>query len=161
MSPDLPLMRGSIRRNLTYRNPEATEAEISRVVMACNLDEVFADLPDGMEGWVTEGGMNLSVGQRQLLALGRAMLGQPPILLLDEPLANLDPRSQEIAQAALRRYLGTVLFVTHDPATADTADQVWRLERGRLVSVVTGDEFRARRRAEERLARRVDVAAAF
>lgn len=161
MSPDLPLMRGSIRRNLTYRDPEATEAEISRVVMACNLDEVFADLPDGMEGWVTEGGMNLSVGQRQLLALGRAMLGQPPILLLDEPLANLDPRSQEIAQAALRRYLGTVLFVTHDPATADTADQVWRLERGRLVSVVTGDEFRARRRAEERLARRVDVAAAF
>lgn len=160
MSPDLPLMRGSIRRNLTYRDPAATEAEINRVVMTCHLDEVFADLPDGMDGWVTEGGLNLSVGQRQLLALGRAMLGHPPILLLDEPMANLDARSQDIAQDALRRYLGTVLFVTHDPATAEAADQVWRLEKGRLVSVVTGDEFRARRRAEDRLARRIDVAAA-
>ncbi|MGO4409281.1 MULTISPECIES: ABC transporter ATP-binding protein [unclassified Brevundimonas] len=160
MSPDLPLMRGSIRRNLTYRNPAATEAEINHVVMICNLDEVFADLPGGIDGWVTEGGLNLSVGQRQLLALGRAMLGHPPILLLDEPLANLDPRSQDIAQDALRRYLGTILLVTHDPATAEMADQIWLLDKGRLVSAVAGDEYRSRRRAEERLARRIDVAAA-
>lgn len=160
MSPDLPLMRGSIRRNLTYRKPAATEAEINRIVMACNLDKVFADLPDGIDGWVTEGGLNLSVGQRQLLALGRAMLGHPPILLLDEPMANLDPRSQVIAQEALRRYLGTVLFVTHDPETAEMADHVWLLEKGRLASAVTGEEYRARRRAEERLARRVEVATA-
>lgn len=154
MSPDLPLMRGSIRRNLTYRNPAATEAEIHQVVTACNLDEVFADLPDGMDGWVTEGGMNLSVGQRQLLALGRAMLGNPRILLLDEPMANLDERTRDIVLTALHRYLGTVLFVTHDPATAEAADQVWRLEKGVMISMITGDDFRARRYAEERLARR-------
>lgn len=158
MGPDLPLMRGTVRRNLTYRDPLAPEEEIRHVMAACRLDTVLGQLPGGLSAWVTEGGANLSIGQRRLLALARAMLGRPPILLLDEPLVSLDAESQAIAQQALRRYKGTVLLVTHDPAVAELADRVWRLENGQLASDMSGDDYRAMRRAEERLARRVDLA---
>lgn len=158
VGPDLPLMRGTLRRNLTYRDPLAPEEEIRQVMAACRLDIVLNRLPDGMSTWITEGGANLSLGQRRLVALARAMLGRPPILLLDEPLANLDEESRRIVQEALRRYKGTVLLVTHDPAVAELADRVWRLENGRLASDMAGDEYRAMRRADEKLARRAEFA---
>ncbi|AYG93936.1 ABC transporter ATP-binding protein [Brevundimonas naejangsanensis] len=157
VGPDLPLMRGTLRRNLTYRDPLAPEEEIRQVMAACRLDIVLGRLPGGMSAWITEGGANLSLGQRRLVALARAMLGRPPILLLDEPLVSLDEESRRIAQEALRRYKGTVLMVTHDPAVAELADRVWRLEDGRLASDMAGDEYRAMRRADEKLARRADL----
>ncbi|MBA2243768.1 MAG: ABC transporter ATP-binding protein [Gemmatimonadetes bacterium] len=144
VSPDLPLMRGTIRRNLTYRKRTASEEEVQRVVLACRLDEILTGLPGGLDSWVTEGGKNLSMGQRQRIALGRALMGNPPLLLLDEPTANLDPESKDVFHRVMTRHLGTVLLVTHDSAEAALADQVWRMESGRVVEVLSGEEYRDR-----------------
>jgi ATP-binding cassette, subfamily B, bacterial len=144
VSADLPLMRGTVRRNITYRLPGATEEEIRRVVLATGLDEVLDELPDGITTWVTEGGRNLSAGQRQRIALARALLGNPEILLLDEPTAWLDPASKSAVLDVVRHHAGTVLLVTHDPEETALADQVWRLDRGRVAEVLSGEEYRDR-----------------
>jgi ABC-type multidrug transport system fused ATPase/permease subunit len=144
VGPDLPLMRGTLRRNLTYRNARASEHEIWRVVMATCLDEMVRELPGGMDFWITEGGGNLSAGQRQRIALARALLGNPRILLLDEPTNNLDAQSRTIFQQVITRHHGTTLLVTHDPEEAALADQVWLVRDGRLVEVLSGDEYRDR-----------------
>jgi ATP-binding cassette, subfamily B, bacterial len=144
MGPDLPLMRGTVRRNLTYSRPDVDTAEIARVVYASGLDRVLAELPDGLTTWVVEGGRNLSVGQRQRIALGRALLGNPPILLLDEPTANLDPDAKEEFCRMVARHQGTVLLATTDPAEIAIADQVWVLDRGRVREALGGEEHRDR-----------------
>jgi len=140
VGPDLPLMRGSVRRNLTYSAPNVEEAEIERVVLMSGLDEVLAALPHGLETWVTEGGRNLSAAQRQRIALARAMLGNPRILLLDEPTASLDQDSKAEFRRTLARHEGTVLLVTHDSEELALADQVWILEQGRVVEILSGDD---------------------
>jgi ATP-binding cassette, subfamily B, bacterial len=144
MGPDLPLMRGTVRRNLTYSRPDVDAAEIARVVYASGLDRVLAELPDGLTTWVVEGGRNLSVGQRQRIALGRALLGNPPILLLDEPTASLDPDAKEEFCRMVARHQGTVLLATTDPAEIAIADQVWVLDRGRVREALDGEEHRDR-----------------
>lgn len=145
VAPDLPLMRGTVRRNLTYRQATATDEEIRRVVMACHLDELLIDeLPKGLDTWLTEGGRNVSAGQRQRLALGRALLGNPPILLLDEPTQNLDEASREVFRRVIAHHRGTVMLVTHDAGEAALADHVWSIREGRIVEMVTGQEFRDR-----------------
>jgi ABC-type multidrug transport system fused ATPase/permease subunit len=144
VGPDLPLMRGTLRRNLTYRKPRASEHEIWRVVMATRLDEVIDEVPGGMSAWITEGGGNLSAGQRQRIALARALMGNPRILLLDEPTANLDAESKRVFQQVMIRHHGTVLLATHDPEEAARADQVWVMRNGRIADVLTGEEYRDR-----------------
>jgi ATP-binding cassette subfamily B protein len=144
VGPDLPLMRGTLRRNLTYRKPRASEHEIWRVMMVTRLDEVIRDLPGGMGAWITEGGRSLSAGQRQRIALARAILGNPRILLLDEPTNNLDAESKRVFQQVMTRHHGTVLLVTHDPEEAALADQVWLMQDGRIVEQLSGDEYRDR-----------------
>jgi ATP-binding cassette, subfamily B, bacterial len=141
---DLPLMRGTVRRNITYRNPRAAQEEIRRVVLATGLDEVLDELPDGITTWLVEGGRNLSAGQRQRIALARALLGNPEILLLDEPTAGLDPDSRAAVLDVVRHHHGTVLLATHDPEVTALADQVWRLEQGQVVEALSGEEYRDR-----------------
>jgi ABC-type multidrug transport system fused ATPase/permease subunit len=131
--PDLPLLRGSIRKNLLYRWPDAPQEEIDRVCALCELDELLQELPEGMECRLTEGGMNLSLGQRQRLALARALVGEPRVLLLDEADANLDPKAAGVLNRVLCEFKGTVLMVTHRPDRLAAADLIWHLEDGRLV----------------------------
>jgi ATP-binding cassette subfamily B protein len=142
VSPDLPLLRGTVHRNLTYAVPGASDEEIQRVILAIGLDQVLAELPDGLKTWVTEGGRNLSVGQRQRIALGRALLGNPPVLLLDEPTANLDPVGREAFRRAVVRHQGTVLLVTQDAEEMALADHVWVLRDGTVEQSLSGDEYR-------------------
>ena len=144
VSPDLPLMRGTVRRNLTYSRPDADPAELQRVIHAAGLDGLLAELPGGLTGWVIEGGRNLSVGQRHRIAIGRALLGNPPILLLDEPTANLDPDSRAAVRSVLARHHGTVLMATNDPDDLALADQVWTLEDGRVQQTQSGEDYRDR-----------------
>ena len=144
VAPDLPLMRGSVRRNLTYRQPTASEDEIRRVLLACHLDGLVGELPQGLDSWLTEGARNLSAGERQRLALARALMGDPPILLLDEPTANLDEASKEVFRRVIAHHNGTVLMVTHDANEAAIADQVWMMADGHIVEAIRGDEFRDR-----------------
>ena len=95
---------------------------------------MLRQLPQGLATWVTEGGTNLSAGQRQWIRLARGLMGNPPILLLDEPTAHLEPEVSAAFAEVLRRYDGTILFTTRDPLIAAVADRVVSLEAGRLVS---------------------------
>jgi ATP-binding cassette subfamily B protein/subfamily B ATP-binding cassette protein MsbA len=133
VSPDLPLMRGSLERNLRYRCPGASAEELRRVCEMCGVDEVLAALPDGLQTRIKEGGINLSLGQRQRIALARALLGDPKILLLDEADANLDPPSVAVLETVLASYQGTVLFVTHRLERIVNSDLLWYVDSGRVV----------------------------
>jgi ATP-binding cassette subfamily B protein len=113
LSPDLPLMRGSIEANLRYRCPDASEDELQRVVKLCGIDEITDTLPEGLKTRIVEGGANLSPGQRQRISIARAILGGPSILLLDEADENLDPVSTKILDRVLNAQSATVLIVTH------------------------------------------------
>ena len=140
MSPDLPLLRGTVHKNLRYRWPKAPDGEIDRVKALCEIDKVLTELPEGEQTRVTEGGGNLSLGQRQRLALARAMLGNPSVLLLDEADAHLDHESSLVLDHILSEYRGTVLLVTHSTNRLANADVVWRMEAGRLIEVGTPED---------------------
>ena len=145
VSPDLPLLRGSVRRNLRYRWPGAPETEVARVKRLCRLPEILTDLPGGEDFRLSEGGANLSLGQRQRLTLARALLGQPRLLLLDEVDANLDPEASALIDQLLITHPGTVLIVTHRRQRLRHVDQIWYLEEGELrergtpASLLAGD----------------------
>ncbi|MBX9637743.1 MAG: ABC transporter ATP-binding protein/permease [Nitrosomonas sp.] len=133
VGPDLPLLRGTIERNLRYRWRNAPDEEVARVRALCGIDEMLAPFPEGDRTRVAEGGLNLSVGQRQRIALARALLGNPPLLLLDEADANLDSQASKVIDRILASYQGTVLMVTHHVDHIMAADEVWYLEAGRLL----------------------------
>ena len=132
-SPDLPLLRGSVGRNLRYRCPKADEAEIARVWKLCEINELLAELPQGEKTKIAEGGKGLSAGQRQKISLARAILGNPKILLLDEIDANLDPKATNIVDRVLENHDGTVLIITHRPERLAIADVIWYLENGKIT----------------------------
>lgn len=131
--PDLPLLRGTVEKNLRYRWPDAPAQEIARVRALCGVDEVLAELPEGEKTRVSEGGVGLSAGQRQRIALARALLGNPPLLLLDEIDANLDPKASAVVDRVLAGYRGTILLVTHRLDHLSSADVIWYMESGRVV----------------------------
>ena len=135
--PDYPLMRGSVGKNLRYRAPDAPEEELQEIHRFCDLDALIAELPEGLDTKIIEGGRNLSAGQRQRIALARALLRDPTVLLLDEADANLDDEARELIERVLeeRRGRRTTIMVTHRDELLDGADAIWRLENGRLVDV--------------------------
>lgn len=141
VSADLPLLRGTIERNLTYRCPKASATEIARAKALCGLDTLLAELPDGAQTRLSDGALNLSLGQRQRIALARAILGNPGLLLLDEADVNLDPAARRIFQQVISGYEGTVLMVTHHLDRVRLADEIWHLRDGRLVEKGTPDEL--------------------
>lgn len=132
VSPDLPLFKGSVRYNLRYRKPEASAEEIEKVYQLCQLDELLAQLPGGEDFRVKEGGKNLSLGQRHRLALARALLGQPAILIVDEIDANLDAQAAKIFEDVVKTFSGTVLMVSRAEERLALADSFWHLTNGKL-----------------------------
>jgi ABC-type multidrug transport system fused ATPase/permease subunit len=142
MGNELPLLRGSLRRNLLYRWREAPDSELQRVVGLCGVEDVIAAFPQGLSAGIKEGGANLSLDFAARIALARAMVGNPRILLLDEPTLNLDDSTRRIVLEALLHYGGTILLVTREPEEAALADVVWEMENGRLVRTVPGNSFR-------------------
>lgn len=137
--PDLPLLRGTIAKNLRYRWRNAPIEEITRVWQLCGIDQVLAELPQGEETKVSEGGKSLSAGQRQRIALARAILGNPALLLLDEVDANLDAQATAVVDRVLAEHNGTVLIITHRKERLISADVIWYLENGRLIETGSPD----------------------
>ena len=123
------LFAASIADNIRLGHPEATTAEVASAAAAAGLREVLASKPAGLETILGESGAGLSVGERQRVSLARAFLREAPLLLLDEPTANLDGGTEAEVLAALRRLVAdrTVLLVAHRPALMSLADRVLEL----------------------------------
>jgi thiol reductant ABC exporter CydD subunit len=123
------LFAASIADNIRLGRPQATLAEVSSAVAAAGLSEVVASKPAGLETMLGDDGAGLSVGERQRVALARACLREAPLLLLDEPTANLDGKTEAEVLAALTRLMAgrTVLLVAHRPALVALADRVLEL----------------------------------
>ena len=132
----------SARENLTLGRSDATEAEISEALAVAQADFAL-DLPWGLDTRIGEQGMSLSGGQRQRLALARAVLAQPRVLVLDDTLSALDVHTEKLVEEALRRVLAdtTGLIVAHRASTVMLADRVALLQHGTITHVGTHREL--------------------
>jgi len=132
------LFSASVRENLLMGKADATEAEVLAALEVAQADFAL-DLPWGLDTRIGEQGLSLSGGQRQRLALARAIIGRPRVLVLDDPLSAVDVHTEAAAQAALRPLLSgcTVFIVVHRPSTVALADRSILLEEGRLVAAGT------------------------
>ncbi|QNG37539.1 ABC transporter ATP-binding protein [Geodermatophilaceae bacterium NBWT11] len=133
---DATLFSMSVRENLTLGRPEATDADVTEALAVAQAGFVH-DLPWGLDTRIGEQGLSLSGGQRQRLALARAVLGRPSVLVLDDPLSALDVHTEALVESALREVLAatTALVVAHRASTVLLADRVALLEDGRITAV--------------------------
>ncbi len=139
VSPDLPLLRGSLRLNLTYGASNRDETAIMEVVSTCQLEELVARLDRGLDTRIAENGAGLSTGERSRIALARALMAKPSVLLLDEAEANLDAGARRTLDCAVQAFPGTVIFITHDIRQLTRADRVLAIQAGEIVSMARRD----------------------
>lgn len=135
--PQRPLLiPGSIAQNIRLGAPAAADADVRAAAVAAGAAEFIAALPDGYDTRVGEGGRTLSAGQRQRLAIARALARDARLVILDEPTANLDPEAAAAVTAAVERLAGerSVLVISHDPEAVERADRIVHLVNGRIVS---------------------------
>ncbi|ANS69486.1 ABC transporter ATP-binding protein [Streptomyces lincolnensis] len=142
---DPAMFHRTLRENIAFARPDATEAEIRRAAEAAHVTEFADALPDGFDTMVGERGIKLSGGQRQRVALARAILRDAPILLLDEATSALDSESELLVQEALWRLMErrTALVVAHRLSTVAGMDRLVVLDRGRIVEQGTHQELLA------------------
>jgi ABC-type multidrug transport system fused ATPase/permease subunit len=139
------LFNGSIRENLLMGKPSAGNAELWRAVDAANARQFIERLPDGLESVVGERGVKLSVGEKQRLSIARALLKDPPILILDEATASVDTATERLIQEALERLMAnrTSIVIAHRLSTIVHADQILVLDRGQILERGTHEELLA------------------
>ena len=139
------LFNGSIRENLLMGKSAATEAELWQAVDAANAREFIERLPGGLESIVGERGVKLSVGEKQRLSIARALLKDPPILILDEATASVDTATERLIQEALERLMfhRTSIVIAHRLSTIVHADQILVLDHGHIIERGTHDELLA------------------
>ena len=137
------LFNGTIRDNVSFARPDATEGEVLEACRAVGLDDLLERLPAGVDTPIHERGSSLSAGERQLLALARAFLARPRVLVLDEATSNLDLLSESQIERALDTVLEgrTALIIAHRLSTAMRADRIAVVESGRVVELGSHDEL--------------------
>lgn len=134
VNQDPYLFSMTVWQNIAAGHPKAQREDAVRIVRELGLEHLLSRLPQGFDTIVTEGGSNLSGGQRQTVAIARAVLREAPILLLDEPASGLDPDSQETIMRALSRVVEghTALIITHQTLPLSLAEEFYILRDGRL-----------------------------
>jgi len=129
------LFSGTVADNIRYARPSASDEEVEAAARVANADEFIQRLPQGYATQVLERAANLSLGQRQLIAIARAVLANPRVLILDEAPSNIDSQSELLVQRALHNLLAgrTSLVIAHRLSTIRAADEVLVLDAGRIV----------------------------
>ena len=137
------LFSGSVRENVAFGRPEASLAEVEAAAAAVGATEFIAALPKGIETEVGERGVQLSAGQRQLVAFARALLAEPRILILDEATSNVDVRTEKTIERGLERLLAgrTAIVIAHRLSTIRRAGKIVVLEHGRIAESGTHEEL--------------------
>jgi ATP-binding cassette subfamily B protein len=140
---DVFLFDGSVRDNIAYGRPDATDAEIEDAARRANAHEFIVRLPDQYDTFVGERGVKLSGGQQQRLAIARAILASPQILILDEATSNLDTESEQLIQASMATLLAdrTTFVIAHRLSTIRRADLILLMEDGRILERGTHEEL--------------------
>jgi len=140
------LFAGTLRYNIAFACPDADDAEVMQAVTAVGLADVVARMPDGLDTFVHERGQSLSSGERQLIALARAFLARPRVLVLDEATSNLDLLSETKIEAALDALLQarTAVLIAHRLTTAMKADRIVVVDDGRIAEVGPHEQLLAR-----------------
>ena len=137
------LFDGSVRDNIAYGRTHASDEEIEDAAIRANAHEFIVKLPDGYETFIGERGVKLSGGQRQRLAIARAILARPQILILDEATSNLDTESEQLIQASMATLLAgrTTFVIAHRLSTIRRADLILLMEEGRVTERGTHEEL--------------------
>lgn len=141
------LFSGTIADNIRFGRPEAGQDEIDRAAQAANADQFIQHLPEGYETRILEGGVNLSVGQRQLISIARALLVDPRILIMDEATSSVDTVTEALIQDALARLLSgrTALVIAHRLSTIRNADRIYVIDDGQILEEGRHNELLAQR----------------
>ncbi len=139
------LFSETVRENLRFGAPEATEAEMLQAAEAAHIRQEFEDFPAGFDTMVGERGVTLSGGQKQRSAIARALLRNPAILILDDALASVDTYTEERILGGLRSYTthSTTILISHRVSTVRNADQIAVLDHGRIVELGRHEELLA------------------
>jgi len=143
---DVFLFHGTVRENILFGRPTATDQEMMAAAQVANADEFIQGLPDGYETMIGERGVKLSGGQRQRLAIARAVLKDAPILILDEATSSVDTETELLIQQALERLMigRTTVVIAHRLSTIRKADRILVLQDGRIAEQGTHDELMAK-----------------
>lgn len=139
------LFSGTVRDNIRFGVPDASEAQVEAAAVSANAHDFILALPDGYDTAIMEGGSNLSIGQRQLICIARAVLADPRILILDEATASVDTVTEALIQDALDNLLEgrTSVVIAHRLSTIRNADIICALQNGRIVERGTHTELLA------------------
>ncbi|WP_437039023.1 ABC transporter ATP-binding protein [Streptomyces sp. enrichment culture] len=147
------LFSDTVRNNIAYGRPDATQEEIEKAARAAQADRFIAELPDGYDTTVGEHGLTLSGGQRQRVALARAILSDPRLLVLDDATSAVDARVEHEIHEALKGVMRgrTTLLIAHRRSTLNLADRIAVLDGGRLADIGTHEELQQRSALYRRL----------
>ena len=137
------LFSGTVRENICYRNQEISDAQVIAAAKAVGAHDFIMEMEQGYDSELAERGVNLSIGQRQLISFARAIVGNPRILVLDEATANIDTHTELLIQQALSRILKgrTSIVIAHRLSTIRNADKIVVLDRGRVAEVGAHDQL--------------------
>ncbi len=140
---DTHLFTGTVKDNIRFGKLDATDEEIVAAAKLANADGFIRRLPEGYDTVITGDGANLSQGQRQLLAIARAAVADPPVLILDEATSSIDTRTERIIQESMDRLMHgrTTFVIAHRLSTVRNSDCIMVLEQGRIIERGTHDQL--------------------
>ena len=140
---DVFLFHGTVRENISFGKPDATEEDIIRAARIANAEEFIQHMPNGYDTLIGERGVKLSGGQKQRLSIARAVLKDSPILILDEATSSVDTETELLIQQALERLIKgrTTIIIAHRLSTVRNADRIVALEGTGIVESGTHDEL--------------------
>ena len=144
---DTHLFTGTVMENIRYGRLDATDEEVYAAAKLANADSFIDRLPEGYQTVLTGDGSNLSQGQRQLLAIARAAVADPPVLILDEATSSIDTRTEKIVQEGMDKLMHgrTTFVIAHRLSTVRNSDCIMVLEQGRIIERGTHDDLIAQK----------------